>query len=81
MGIVFSLLLVTAGAVMRYAITVQGDGFDMHKTGMILMVVGAVGVVLSVINWATWGGFGSYGGRGAAGPTGTTTVTREREVR
>jgi hypothetical protein len=82
MGIVFSLLLFTAGAVMRYAVTVQGNGFDMHTAGVILMLVGIVGGVLSIVNWATWGGFGTYGGRGVAdgGPR-ETVVTREREVR
>jgi hypothetical protein len=81
MGIVFSLLLFTAGAVMRYAVTVEGNGFDMHTTGVILMVVGVVGAVLSAINWATWGGIGNYGGRGATTVGTTETVTREREVR
>jgi hypothetical protein len=82
MGIVVSLLLFTAGAVMRYAITVQGDGFDMHTAGVILMFVGVVGVILSAINWASWGGIGTYGGRGAAaGGPHETVITREREVR
>lgn len=81
MGIVVSLLMFTAGAIMRYAVTVQGDGFDVHTTGVILMLVGVVGAVFSALNWASWGGFGSYGGRTATSVGTTETVTREREVR
>ena len=80
MGIVVSMLLIAGGAVMRYAVTVEGNGFDMHTTGVILMVVGAIGAVLSVISWSTWGGFG--GDRTAAGgPSATRTTVTERDVR
>ena len=79
MGIVISLLMFTAGAIMRYAVTVQGHGFDMHTAGVILMLVGAVGVVLSAVNWATWGGFGN---RAPTTVVGThDTVIRETEVK
>lgn len=75
MGIVMSMLLFAAGAVMRYAVTVQADGFDLHTAGVILMGVGIVGAILSVINWASWGGIGPRG-------AGTRdTVVRESEVR
>jgi hypothetical protein len=63
MGIVLSLLMIAAGAIMRYAVTVEGDGFNIDTAGMILMIVGAIGVVLSVIFWTSWGGFGRYGDR------------------
>lgn len=76
MGIVVSMLLFTAGAIMRYAITVEGDGFDMHTAGVILMLVGVVGVVLSIVNWATWGGIGN---RTPTTVIGRETVTRETE--
>lgn len=78
MGIVFSMLLFAAGAVMRYAVTVQADGFDLHTAGVILMGVGIVGAVLSVINWASWGGIGS---RGTATAGTRDTVVRETEAR
>ncbi|HUR77597.1 MAG TPA: hypothetical protein VMZ22_06605 [Acidimicrobiales bacterium] len=71
MGITVSLLLFAAGAIMRYAVNVSADGFDLHTAGVILMVVGIVGAILSAINWASWGGFG---GR-------TTTTVRETDVR
>ena len=77
MGIAISLLLFAAGAIMRYAVTVSADGFDLHTAGVILMGVGVVGAVLSALNWATWGGFGSR----TATTVGTRdTVVREREV-
>jgi hypothetical protein len=78
MGIVVSLLLFTAGAIMRYAVTVQGNGFDMHTAGVILMLVGVVGAVLSAVNWASWGGIG--GGRSTTVVGTHDTVIREREV-
>jgi hypothetical protein len=71
MGMSVSLLLIAAGAIMRYAVTVEGNGFDIHTAGVILIVVGVIGAVLSALNWATWGGFG--GRRG-----GDQTVIRER---
>ena len=77
MGIVASMFMITAGAVMRYAVSAQGKGFSVHTTGIILMIVGLVGAVMSIAFWASWGGFGHR----------TTVVAtpgpllREREVR
>lgn len=76
MGIVVSLLMIAVGAIMRFAVTVEGNGFNVGTAGMVLMLVGAFGAVLSIAFWASWGGFGHRG-------TGTTTqhtVVREREV-
>lgn len=58
MGIVTSMFLIAVGAIMRFAVTVQGHGFNVHTTGVVLMIVGAVGAVLSIAFWASWGGFG-----------------------
>lgn len=77
MGIALSLLLVAAGAIMRFAVTVQGHGFNVHTTGLILMAVGGAGVLLSLIFWASWGGFSRR--PAAAGPA-TTSVDRQRPV-
>lgn len=60
MGIVFSMFLIAAGAIMRFAVTVQGHGFNVHTTGVVLIIVGAVGAVLSIAYWASWGGFGHF---------------------
>lgn len=78
MGIVISLLLVAAGAIMRYAVTAEGKGFNVGTAGMVLMIVGIVGAVLSVAFWASWGGFGRTGRRAVVGHT--ETVVRQREI-
>ena len=83
MGMGLSLLLVMAGAIMRFAVTVQGHGFNMHTTGVILMIVGAVGVLLSIVFWASWGGFGRRAvadGSVAVNVSGDRPVERERDV-
>jgi hypothetical protein len=59
MGITTSLLLIAAGAIMRFAVTAQATGFSIHTVGVILMIVGIVGAVLSIAFWASWGGFRS----------------------
>ena len=79
MGIVVSMLMIAAGAIMRFAVTVEGNGFNIGTAGMVLMVVGVVGAVLSVAYWASWGGF--MRPRQGSTVVGTTeTVVREREV-
>lgn len=80
MGIAVSMLMITAGAIMRYAVSAQGNGFSVHTTGVILMIVGIIGAVLSIAFWASWGGFGRFGHRTTVVGTDATTVIREREV-
>ena len=48
-GMVFSVIAITAGAVMYWAVTSQGHGFRLSTVGVILMVVGGVGLVASAI--------------------------------
>jgi hypothetical protein len=57
MGITTSMILVAAGAIMRFAVTAQAKGFSVHTVGVILMIVGIVGAILSIAFWASWGGF------------------------
>mgnify|MGYP001561482402 FL=1 len=76
MGIVVSMLLIAVGAIMRFAVTVEGNGFNVGTTGMVLMLVGFVGAGLSIGFWASWGGFGH---RPAVAGTDTTGV-RERKI-
>ncbi len=78
MGIVVSMFLIAAGAIMRYAVTAEGNGFNVGTAGMVLMVVGIVGAVLSIVFWASWGGFARPGRRTVVSGT-TETVVRERE--
>ena len=86
MGIVTSMIMIAVGAIMRFAVTAQGHGFNVHTTGVVLMVVGILGALLSIGFWASWGGF-SHGGRRGTVRGGQTTVAsgegtivREREV-
>jgi hypothetical protein len=83
MGIALSLLLVAAGAIMRFAVTVQGHGFNVHTTGLILMAVGGVGVLLSLVFWSRWGGFSRRPAAVASAPANVASerpVERERDV-
>jgi hypothetical protein len=87
MGIVVSMLMIAAGAVMRFAVTVQGHGFNVHTTGVILMIIGIIGAVLSIVYWASWGGFGQNAtGRrttvvSTQAPVATVVSTQHEEVR
>ncbi len=58
MGITTSLILVAAGAIMRFAVTAQASSFSVHTVGVVLMIVGIIGAILSIAFWASWGGFG-----------------------
>ena len=55
MGLVVSLVLIAAGAIMRFAVTAQASGWNVHTAGMVLMVVGAIGAVLSIVYWGQLG--------------------------
>jgi hypothetical protein len=72
MGIGTGIFLFAVGAIMRFAVTVQTHGFNVHTIGVILMVAGAVTAVLSMIFWQSWGGFHRVVREGP--------VVREREV-
>ena len=52
-GLFFSTLALAAGAVMHWAVTTTGHGFNVSTVGIILMVVGAIGLVASGIVFAT----------------------------
>ncbi|HET6174173.1 MAG TPA: DUF6458 family protein [Gaiellales bacterium] len=69
MGIGVSLVLIAAGAILKWAVTASTSGINLNTVGVVLMVVGAVGLVLSFVFWSSWGGFGSRGS--------TTTVIRD----
>ncbi len=57
MGISFSILLIAAGAILRWAVTVTIAGVNLQTVGLILFVVGILGVLLSLAFWNSWGGF------------------------
>ena len=72
MGIGTGIFLFAVGAIMRYAVTVQTEGFNLHTIGIILMIAGLATIVLSMFFWSSWGGFR----RGVR----DGTVVRERDV-
>jgi uncharacterized membrane protein YidH (DUF202 family) len=45
------LFLIAAGAILRYAVTTNVSGINLHTTGVVLMVVGVVGLVISLFLW------------------------------
>lgn len=50
MGIGGSLVLIAAGAILRFAVTVHNPhGFNIHTAGVILMIVGAIGLLASAV--------------------------------
>jgi hypothetical protein len=52
-GMGLSAVAIIAGAIMRFAVTVQTTGFNINKIGIILMIAGAVGFVISCILFAS----------------------------
>jgi hypothetical protein len=48
-GMGLSAMALIAGAIMRFAVTVQGSGFNVSKVGVILMIAGAAGLVISSV--------------------------------
>jgi hypothetical protein len=63
MGIGVAIFLIAVGAILRFAVDVTTQGFDIHMVGDILMIVGVLGALLSLIFWSSWGGWGDRGGR------------------
>jgi hypothetical protein len=77
MGLVVSMVMITIGAVLRFAVSATTEGIDVHMVGVILMVVGILGAVMSIVFWASWGGFGP---RRSTMVTTTAPTTVERTV-
>jgi hypothetical protein len=46
---VFGVVLVIAGAIMRYAVTVKTRGFNIHDAGVILLLAGIAVFVVSLL--------------------------------
>ena len=49
MGIGTSILLITIGAILKYAVNADFPGIERGTLGTILMVVGILGLVLSLV--------------------------------
>lgn len=52
-GMVFSIISITLGAILCWAVTAQSHGFRLSTLGVILMVVGAVSLIISTVIFAT----------------------------
>jgi hypothetical protein len=52
MGYAAWLLIVAAGAIVRYAVADTVNGVDLALIGLILIIVGVVGFIVSLVGWA-----------------------------
>jgi hypothetical protein len=71
-----STFLIAVGAIMRYAVTVRGNGFDVAMVGAILMIVGIVGALVTLALFAS-----SNRRRTISTGTRGTVIVEEREIR
>jgi hypothetical protein len=49
MGVGVGLVLVAIGAILRFAVSHQLNGVNVHTVGVILMIVGAIGVLVDLL--------------------------------
>jgi hypothetical protein len=54
MGIVVSLILVAAGAILVWAVTAEVAGVSIDAIGWILLIVGIVAFLLTLVLWSPW---------------------------
>ena len=52
-GIGGSLFLIALGAILYWAVSVEGEGFDVNMIGLILLIVGVIGLILTLIMTAS----------------------------
>ena len=53
-----SMLLIAAGAILRFGITTTVDGLAIDAIGVILMIVGALGILMALLfmmSFSPWG--------------------------
>jgi hypothetical protein len=43
-----SLFLIAVGAILKYAVTANVEGINLHTAGLVLMLVGGLGLVLGL---------------------------------
>jgi hypothetical protein len=48
MGIGTSIFLIAVGAILRYAVTEEVQGVEIHTVGLILMIVGIIGLIITL---------------------------------
>ena len=54
MGIGTSILLIAVGAILKFAVSVDTDGFNINTIGVILMIVGVIGLIVSLLMGSMW---------------------------
>ncbi len=54
MGVGTSILLIAAGAILRYAVTADVSGVKLDVVGLVLLIVGILGLVISLMYMAFW---------------------------
>jgi hypothetical protein len=52
-GIGGSLFLIALGAILYWAVSVEGEGFNINMIGLILLIVGIIGLVLTLMMTAS----------------------------
>jgi Zn-dependent protease with chaperone function len=68
-----SIVLIAAGAILRWAVTAHVSGFNIQTAGLVLFLLGIVGLLLAILYTFVWS---------RRAPTTTTYVPRdERETR
>jgi hypothetical protein len=70
MGIIISLILVTFGAILTWAVQTEGRTVDPQVVGVILMILGIVVFLISLLLWRTWWGAGFWSGPAYDEPAG-----------
>lgn len=49
-----SILLIAAGAILRWAVNVNSSAVNIQTVGLILLIVGIIGLILSLLYMAFW---------------------------
>jgi len=49
-----SALLITVGAILRWAVTAHASWIDLHTAGLVLFVIGLVGLAFAVAHTFWW---------------------------
>ena len=54
MGLVVSLILIAAGAILIWAVSAEVAGLSINAVGWILLIVGVVAFLLTLVLWSPW---------------------------
>lgn len=52
-GVGIGAVLIALGAILRFAVTAEAEGFNVGTVGVILMIVGGLAVLLSALFWSS----------------------------